>query len=82
MPGPEERERLVRARVDALPGELTRTQSVFERRHLIAGVAAALVGTGAGPERVAVEMARLETEGRVCVLGRDRYDHAVFSTPE
>lgn len=82
MPGPEERERLVRARIDALPGELTRTQSVFERRHLIAGVAAALVGTGAGPERVAVEMARLETEGRVCVLGRDRYDHAVFSTPE
>ncbi|MFB0492106.1 conjugative relaxase-like TrwC/TraI family protein [Methylobacterium sp. OAE515] len=81
-PAPEERERLVRARIDALPNELTRTQSVFERRQLIAAVAAALVGTGAGPERIEPEVARLEGGGRLCVLGRDRYGHALFSTPE
>ncbi|UIN38436.1 MobF family relaxase [Methylobacterium oryzae] len=82
VPTPEEQERLIRDRIDALPDALTQNQSVFERRHLVAAVAAALVGTGAGAERIEAEIARLETGGQLSVLGRDRYGHALFSTPE
>ncbi|WP_348532278.1 MobF family relaxase [Methylorubrum aminovorans] len=75
-------EHVVRSRIDVLPDVLTQNQFVLERRHLVAAVAAALVGTGAGPERVETEISRLSTGDRLSVLGHDRYGHALFSTPE
>ncbi|WP_203159541.1 MobF family relaxase [Methylobacterium aquaticum] len=80
---PEQTEALIRARVDAVPRSLTETQSVFEHRNLVAGVAAALVGTGADAGRAEFELQRLVTEGAVVTLDRDgRWPHPVYSTPE
>lgn len=82
IPDPVERDRAIQERLAALPEELTRTQSVIEHRQLVATVAAALVGTGADADRIAREIDGLATGGRLCVLGRDRYDRALYSTPE
>lgn len=80
---PEQTEVLIRARVDAVPHALTETQSLFEHRHFVAGIAAALVGTGADAERAEAELARLVAEGAVVALGRDgRWPHPIYSTPE
>lgn len=80
---PEQAEALICARVDAVPRALTETQSLFEHRHLVAGIAAALVGTGADAERAEAELKRLVAEGAVVALGRDgRWPHPVYSTPE
>lgn len=79
---PTEQDALIRERVDAVPRQLTETQSVFEHRHLVAGVAAALVGTGAGAERARQEVERLAASGAVVALGRDRrWPHPIYSTP-
>ncbi|POR40185.1 MobF family relaxase [Methylobacterium sp. V23] len=79
----EDLEALISARVEAVPGALTQTQSLFEHRHLIAAVAAALVGTGAGTERAAAEVDRLVAAGEAVALGYDaRWPHPVYSTPE
>jgi conjugative relaxase-like TrwC/TraI family protein len=83
IPVPERHDALIRARADAVPGELTETRSLFEHRHLVAGVAAALVGTGADATRAEAEVARLVAEGAVVSLGRDRrWPHPIYSTPE
>ncbi|WP_419829841.1 MobF family relaxase [Methylobacterium sp.] len=80
---PEQTEALIRERVDAVPRTLTETQSLFEHRHLVAAVASALVGTGAGAGRAEVELTRLVEEGTVVALGRDgRWPHPIYSTPE
>ena len=80
---PERTEALVRTRVDEVPRALTETQSLFEHRHLVAGVAAALVGTGVDAARAEAEVARLAAEGAVTPLGRDRrWPHPIYSTPE
>lgn len=79
----DELEALIRARVEAVPGALTQAQSLFEHRHLVAAVASALVGTGAGAERAAAEVDRLVAVGEVVALGYDaRWPHPVYSTRE
>ncbi|MBA9061529.1 conjugative relaxase-like TrwC/TraI family protein [Methylobacterium fujisawaense] len=76
-------EALIRARVDAVPRALTETQSLVEHRHLVAGVAAALVETGVKAARADAELARLVAEGAVVALRRDRrWPHPIYSTPE
>lgn len=77
-----EQERLIAERVAAVPGELTEHESVFERRHLYAAVATALVGTGTDAVRVEQEMDRLLADGRIVELGRDALQQPVYSTPE
>lgn len=77
-----EQEELIAARVGAVPAELTEHESVFERRHLYAAVATALVGTGADAMRVEQEVDRLLDGGRVVELGRDALQQPVYSTPE
>jgi len=65
-----------------VPRLLSETQSVFEHRHLVAEVAAALIGTGAGAERARLEVERLTASGAVVALGRDRrWPHPIYSTP-
>jgi conjugative relaxase-like TrwC/TraI family protein len=79
---PAAREALIRERVSAVPRALTETQSLFEHRHLVAAVAASLVGTGAGADRAEREVARMVASGEVVALGRDaRWPHPVYSTP-
>lgn len=79
----EATEALIRERVDAVPRQLTQTQSLFEHRHLVAAVTSALVGTGAGAERAVQELDRLVSAGAVVALGRDaRWPHPIYSTPE
>ena len=76
-------EALIRQRMAALPRTLTETQSLFEHRHLIAAIASALVGTGAGAERARTELKQLVAEGEVVALGRDRrWPHPIYSTRE
>ena len=82
LPESAERERAIRERLAAIPEELTRTQSVIEHRQLAAAVAGALVGTGADADRIAREINGLAAGGQLCVLGRDRYGRALYSTPE
>ncbi len=77
-----EQEKLIAERVAAVPAELTEHESVFERRHLYAAVATALVGTGAPAMRVEQEVDRLLEAGRVVELGRDALQQPVYSTPE
>lgn len=80
---PTEQDALIHERVDGVPRQLTETQSVFEHRHLVAEVAAALVGTGAGAERARLEVERLAASGAVVALGHERrWPHPIYSTPE
>ena len=77
-----EQEKLIAERVAAVPAQLTEHESVFERRHLYAAVASALVGTGAAAMRVEHEVDRLVEAGRIVELGRDALQQPVYSTPE
>ncbi|MGX4806880.1 MobF family relaxase [Bradyrhizobium guangdongense] len=77
-----EQEKLIAARVAVVPTELTEHESVFERRHLYAAVATALVGTGADALRVEQEVERLTQAGRIVALGQDALQQPVYSTPE
>ncbi len=77
-----DRERLLQGRLAALPDRLTEHDSTFERRHLYAAVATALVGTGEGAERVETEVNRLVATKAVVTLDRDVWGHQVFTTPE
>lgn len=79
---PAERERLIAERMAALPQELTENESLFEKRHLYASVAAGLVGTGAGGERIEAEVAALVSHQAIIELGRDDLDQPLYSTPE
>ncbi|MGY3355084.1 conjugative relaxase-like TrwC/TraI family protein [Bradyrhizobium sp. GM0.4] len=77
-----DRENLIAQRLADIPSMLTDQESVFERRHLMAAVASGLVGTGAGAERVDVEVERLVNSGRIVELARDLHGHGLYSTPE
>ncbi|MBR2120137.1 relaxase domain-containing protein [Rhodopseudomonas palustris] len=76
------REILIAQRLADIPSGLTEQESVFERRHLMAAVASGLVGTGAGAERVDIEVERLINSGRIVQLGQDLHGHGLYSTPE
>lgn len=75
-------DRLIAERLAEVPGHLTETESVFERRQLHAAVATALVGTGADAIRVEQEADRLIGAGHVVQLGQDALQQPVYSTPE
>lgn len=77
-----DREGIIRARLAALPGQLTEHESTFERRHLYAAVAAAFVGTGEGAERVESEVDNFIAAKTVVTLDHDVWGHQVFTTPE
>lgn len=79
-PDPIERDRAIAERIAAIPAQLTEKESVFEKRHLYAAVAASLVGTGASAERIDVEANRLIETGAVIELGRDALEQPVYST--
>jgi conjugative relaxase-like TrwC/TraI family protein len=79
-PDPIDRENAIAERIAAIPAQLTEHESVFEKRHLYAAVATALVGTGAGAERVDLEAEQLITTGAVIELGRDALEQPVYST--
>lgn len=72
----------VRARISAIPETLTMSQSVFERRHLMAAVASTLVGTGASLKRAEDEVRALIEKGRVVELGADAIGEMRYSTPQ
>ena len=73
---------MVRERLQAVPEQLTQTESVFERRHLMAAVASALVGSGASVERAEREAQALVNDGRIVELGADAIGEMRYSTPE
>ncbi len=69
-------------RILAIPKDLTAHESAFERRHLYAAVATALVGTGHGADRIDKEIDKLLADQAIVTLDRDVWGHEVFSTPE
>ena len=75
-------ETLLVERLGALPGQLTETESVVDRRSLLRAVAVALVGTGLPSERVDQEVDRLIETGAVVEIGRDAIGLPRYSTPE
>jgi hypothetical protein len=77
-----EREAVIVERMLALPSQLTETESLFEQRHLLAAIGTALVGTGAGADRIDLEAKRFIDAGRVVQLGRDKLGQPIYSTPE
>ncbi|MBI2715691.1 MAG: relaxase domain-containing protein [Rhizobiales bacterium] len=79
-PDPIEREKTIAERVAAVPAQLVEHESVFEKRHLYAAVATALVGTGASAKRIDVEAERLVDTGAIIALGRDALEQPVYST--
>lgn len=72
----------VRARLRIIPEQLTQTESVFERRQLVAAVATALVGSGASADRIEQEARALIETGSVVELGADAIGEMRYSTPE
>jgi conjugative relaxase-like TrwC/TraI family protein len=72
----------VRTRLQIIPEQLTQTESVFERRQLVASVATALVGSGASADRIEQEVQTLIEAGGVVELGADAIGEMRYSTPE
>ena len=69
------------AAIDAVLRDLTERKSVFEKRQLMAAIAAACVGLEV-PLSAEQLVDGLRTDGAVVELGRDRWGHAIYSTPE
>lgn len=76
------REQAIRERLLAVPDELTQSESVFERRQLMAAVASALVGSGVSVELAEQEAQRLSEDGSIVELGADTIGEMRYSTPE
>lgn len=76
------RERVIRERLQLVPEQLTQSESVFERRHLMAAVATALVGSGVSIARAEQEVEHLIEKGSVVELGADAIGEMRYSTPE
>lgn len=72
----------IRARLRIIPEQLTQTESVFERRQVVAAVATALVGSGASADRIEQEVRTLIETGGVIELGADAIGEMRYSTPE
>lgn len=62
--------------------QLTEHDSYFGRRHLHAGIAAALVGTGEAGDRVESYIESMLAERKIVALDRDVWGHEVLTTPE
>ncbi|MGD9921430.1 MAG: MobF family relaxase, partial [Pseudorhodoplanes sp.] len=76
------REHDISARLRIIPEELTQTESVFERRQLVAAVATALTGSGASVDRIEQDVRSLIETGSVVELGVDAIGEMRYSTPE
>lgn len=72
----------IRARLRIVPEQLTQTESVFERRQLVAAVATALTGSGASADWIEREVGTLIETGGVVELGADAIGEMRYSTPE
>ncbi|MGB3391009.1 MAG: MobF family relaxase, partial [Pseudaminobacter sp.] len=72
----------IRAQLRIIPEQLTQTESVFERRQLVAAVATALTGSGASAARIEQEVRSLIEIGSVVELGADAIGEMRYSTPE
>lgn len=68
--------------VRRVPDELTQSESVFERRHLMAAVASTMVGSGLSVERAEQAMENLVAKGGVVELGANAVGEMCYSTPE
>ncbi|MHA6732215.1 MobF family relaxase [Devosia sp. A369] len=68
-------------RIDAVLAQLTERDSTFERRELVAAIAAALIELP-DERTLDTELARLEAERHVIPLAHDGWGHAIYSTPE
>jgi conjugative relaxase-like TrwC/TraI family protein len=79
-PDPIERDKAIAERIATIPAQLTEHESLFEKRHMYAAVATALVGTGASADQVDVEVERLVETGAVIELARDALDQPIYST--
>ena len=79
-PDPIDQDKAIAERIAAVPAQLVEHESLFEKRHLYAAVATALVGTGAGAERIDVEVGQLIEGSAVIELGRNALDQPVYST--
>lgn len=75
-------EQLVLERLEAVPDQLTQSESVFERRQLMAAVASALVGSGASVKRAEQAVEALIDNGSVIELGTDAIGEMRYSTPQ
>lgn len=75
-------EATIRERLQAVPEQLTQTESVFERRHLMAAVASTLIGSGVSVERAEGEAQALVDEGSVVELGADAAGEMRYSTTQ
>lgn len=83
--GPETevaREQAALERLQAVPDQLTQSESVFERRQLMAAVASALVGSGLPVKRAEQAVEALIDNGSVVELGADAIGGMRYSTPE
>lgn len=76
------REHDISARLRIIPEELTQTESVFERRQLVAAVATALTGSGASVNRIEQDVQNLIETRSVVELGADAIGEMRYSTPE
>lgn len=72
----------IRARLRIIPEQLTQTESVFERRQLVAAVATALTGSGASADRIEQDVQSLIETSSVVELGADAIGEMRYSTPE
>ncbi|WP_058636029.1 MobF family relaxase [Aureimonas ureilytica] len=65
----------------AVLAELTERDSLFEHRQLVAAVAASQVGAETIVS-IDDELAALRADGALVELGRDRWGHGIYSTPD
>lgn len=72
----------IRARLRIIPEQLTQTESVFERRQLVAAVATALTGSDASADRIEQDVRSLIETRSVVELGADAIGEMRYSTPE
>lgn len=77
-----EHELAIHKRLELVLDHLTQTESVFERRELVAAVAAALVGSGVSAAQVEQEVEHFIEDGSVVELGADAIGEMRYSTPE
>lgn len=82
LEGDAERDRKILDRLRMVPDQLTQSESVFERRQLVAAVASALVGSGVSVERAEQTVETLIEDGSVVALGTDAIGEMRYSTPQ
>lgn len=77
-----ERDQTTADRLRVVPDQLTQSESVFERRQLMAAVASALVGSGLSVEGAEQAVEALIEDGSVVALGTDAIGETRYSTPQ